>query len=158
MPVSQHFFCFFLSILYDWHRPKNDPFGIETAIHGRFIISTFKKGLKWSDMVNLTLFYLLGLVWVHLDTPSPFQTKNEFLSRLRWGPLQQKIIPKVRTEMFWIEVFDFLPEHLIELHEKENIWSLAWWKDPACSRRPNSFHQIHFSTSLMSALMTIHSF
>ena len=108
-------------------------------------------------------FYLLGFVWVHLDPPPPFQTKIEFLSRkhkgrLRWGALQQKIIPKVRTEMFWIEVFDFLPEHLIELHEKENIWSLAWWKDPACSRRPTSFHQIHFSTSLMTALMTIHSF
>ena len=127
MPVSQHFFCFLGSILYDWGRPKNDPFWIETAIHGRFIISTFKRGLKWSEIVNLTLFYLLGFVWVHLDPPPPFQTKIEFLSRkhkgrLRWGALQQKIIPKVRTEMFWTEVFDFLPEHLIASSAKRRAF------------------------------------
>ena len=45
VPVSQHFFCFLGSILYDWGRPKNDPFWIETAIHSRVIISTFKRGL-----------------------------------------------------------------------------------------------------------------
>ena len=44
-----------------------------------------------------------------------------------------------------------------QLREKESIWS-SWWKDPACPRRPTSFHQIHFSTSLMTALMTIHNF
>ena len=41
--------------------------------------STFQRGPKWSEMVNLDVFDNLGPIWAHLDTFGPFQTKINLL-------------------------------------------------------------------------------